>query len=71
MYKPTEVEVQSNLSRVRHAEGLIKQLPSNHDGRNTWLLNYGVGDEAQEKRRKRGLNWMRETEAAQTINHTT
>jgi len=34
-------EIQSGLDRVRAAEGLIRQLPDNHDGRNTWLLNYG------------------------------
>ena len=26
---------------VRWAEGLIRQLPVDHDGRNSWLLNYG------------------------------
>jgi len=36
-------EIQSRYSRVRHAEGLILQLPNDHDGRNTWLLNYGTG----------------------------
>ena len=34
-------EVQSGLSRVRWAEGLIRQLPEDHDGRNSWLMNYG------------------------------
>lgn len=37
----TPAEVQSGLDRVRFAEGLIRQLPADHDGRNTWLLNYG------------------------------
>lgn len=37
----TAAERQSGLDRVRAAEGLIKQLPSDHDGRNTWLANYG------------------------------
>lgn len=37
----TRAEIQSGLDRVRHAEGLIRQLPADHDGRNTWLLNYG------------------------------
>jgi hypothetical protein len=38
------------------AEGLILQLPEHHDGRNSWLLNYGQSDEAkviQEIRRQR------------------
>ena len=33
-------EVQSNHSRVKWAENLIRQLPETHDGRNSWLLNY-------------------------------
>lgn len=41
----TPAEVQSGLDRVRFAEGLIRQLPADHDGRNTWLLNYGQKDE--------------------------
>lgn len=36
-------EIQSGLDRVRWAEGLIRQLPDNHDGRNSWLANY-AGD---------------------------
>src|SRR5215217_1741905 len=46
-YKPTvieltQTEIQSGLDRVRFAELLIKQLPDNHGGRNTWLLHYGT-----------------------------
>lgn len=67
MYSPTKCETQSKLSRVRNAEGLILQLPVEHDGRNTWLLNYGVSDEARALRSKRGIAWIRETEAAETI----
>ena len=26
---------------ISWAEGLIRQLPTDHDGRNSWLLNYG------------------------------
>jgi hypothetical protein len=37
----TPAEIQSGLDRVRYAEMLIKQLPADHDGRNTWLMNYG------------------------------
>jgi ElaB/YqjD/DUF883 family membrane-anchored ribosome-binding protein len=32
---------------LKWAEGLILQLPINHDGRNSWLLNHGVGKQAQ------------------------
>lgn len=37
----TPAEVQSGYDRVAWAEGLIRQLPEAHDGRNSWLLNYG------------------------------
>lgn len=36
----TPQEVQSGLDRVKWAEGLISQLPLDHDGRNSWLRNY-------------------------------
>jgi hypothetical protein len=42
----TKAEIESGLSRVQWAEALIKQLPEEHEGRNSWLLNYG---KAQEK----------------------
>jgi hypothetical protein len=43
--RPTHIkllkhEIQSNYDRVQWAEGLIKQLPETHEGRNSWLLNY-------------------------------
>lgn len=44
--KLSKHEIQSGLSRVGNAEGLIEQLPKDHDGRNTWLMNYGTRDEA-------------------------
>lgn len=36
----TRAEIQSNFDRVRWAELLIRQLPEDHDGRNSWLFNY-------------------------------
>lgn len=36
----TEAETQSGYNRLQHATGLILQLPREHDGRNTWLMNY-------------------------------
>lgn len=65
-YVLTPVEIQSNLTRVRCAELLILQLPNDHDGRNTWLLNFGIGEEAQERRKRRGVAFIRETQAAET-----
>lgn len=49
----TPSERSSQIDRLRHAEGLILQLPHTHEGRNTWLLNYGLGDEATAMRRLR------------------
>lgn len=46
----TAHEVQSGHDRQKWAEGLILQLPENHDGRNSWLINYGETDEASAKR---------------------
>lgn len=65
--KLTGAEIQSGSNRQRWAEGLIRQLPATHDGRNSWLLNYGVGDEAQALRAKRGIAFNPEYQAAQTI----
>ena len=50
----TPFEIQSGSTRLNHAEGLILQLPPTHEGRNTWLLNYGVLMEAQAFRFARG-----------------
>lgn len=33
-------ETQSGLNRLGSATGLILQMPQNHDGRATWLMNY-------------------------------
>lgn len=46
----TEAEAKSGFDRVRWAESLIVLLPSEHEGRNSWLLNFGVGEEAVEIR---------------------
>lgn len=48
----TRAEVLSKHDRVRWAENLIKQLPVTHEGRNSWLLNYGRGEEARTLRYK-------------------
>lgn len=41
--KLSAYEIQSGYDRVRWAEDLILQLSENHDGRNSWLLNYSTG----------------------------
>lgn len=39
--KLTKAEVSSGYTRVQWAEDLIRQLPETHEGRNSWLMNYG------------------------------
>lgn len=34
-------ELRSGYSRVAWADDLIRQLPEAHEGRNSWLMNYG------------------------------
>jgi Papain family cysteine protease len=48
--KFTRAEIQSGSSRVVWAEGLILQMPPDHEGRNSWLLNYGISKQADEVR---------------------
>ena len=62
----TKSEVQSNHDRQDWAENLILQLPTDHDGRNSWLLNYGKGDEAKTLRAKRGLKFQPNLRACET-----
>lgn len=66
--KLSKSEKQSGLNRVKYAEGLILQLPSDHDGRNTWLLNYGTSEQAVEMRKQRGLKFIKKTQSAKTTN---
>lgn len=63
----TTAEINSNYDRVRWAEGLILQLPENHDGRNSWLLNYGTRDEAKLLRLMGGLSFDELTQSAERI----
>lgn len=53
--KLTPAEIQGGMSRQKWAEGLIEQLPVGHDGRNSWLMNFGVGEEATKLRAARDL----------------
>lgn len=62
----TGAEIQSGLDRVKAAEGLIQQLPKDHDGRNTWLLNYGIRGEATDLRSERGFVFHSDTMACET-----
>lgn len=60
-------EIQSGHDRVRWAEGLVAQLPAEHDGRNTWLLNFGVGVEAARLRARHGTKFNERTRSAETV----
>lgn len=51
--KLTGAETQSGHNRQSWAEGLILQLPKEHEGRNSWLLNYGKLTEAKLLRKKK------------------
>lgn len=62
--KLSKHEVHSGSNRVNHAEGLIEQLPKTHEGRNTWLLNYGVKKEAKKLRAKRSIKFNKKTMCA-------
>ena len=64
--KLSNAEIQSGYDRVNWAEGLILQLPDFHEGRNSWLLNYGKGSEATEMRAEKGILWISETQSAET-----
>ena len=63
----TKAEVCSGMNRVGWAELLIIQLPKNHDGRNSWLLNYGVSVEAVNLRKAKKLKFKKKTQAAETV----
>lgn len=61
----TAAEIQSGMDRQKWAENLILQLPITHNGRNSWLLNYGRGEFAQTLRKDRELLF---NELSQAVN---
>ena len=77
--KLSKMEIQSNHDRVKQAELLINQLPEDHEGRNSWLMNYGIAGPANRirmfdnvKRKKnnyspRELVWNFETECLNSV----
>lgn len=46
LFTPDPTERQSKVNRLQIATGLILQLPPEHDGRATWLLNYASHNDA-------------------------
>ena len=77
--KLSKAELQSGSTRVDWAEGLIEQLPPTHDGRNSWLMNYGTRKEARSIRARvekedaerwadpRKLDWDHETDCLKAV----
>ncbi len=63
-------EIQSRANRQQWAERLIAQLPTHHDGRNSWLINYGEGAEGASLRYNRNIAWDEETKSAHCTNET-
>jgi hypothetical protein len=63
--KLNEVEIRSNFDRVSYAERLILQLSEDHEGRNTWLLNYGKSDFAMNLRKEKNLDFNNETQSCE------
>jgi hypothetical protein len=59
----TRPEIQSGMDRQKWAENLILQLPIEHNGRNSWLLNYGRGEFAQTLRKDRQLLFNEQSQA--------
>ena len=70
--KLSKAELQSNISRVAWAEGLILQLPKEHEGRNSWLLNYGIGIDAimMRKEHESNLVWNKKTSCLESSDWT-
>ena len=62
----SKAELQSGYDRVRAAEDLIEQLPLQHEGASTWLLNYGTGVNAQKLRAQKGIEFVQYTSCAET-----
>jgi hypothetical protein len=60
-----DVEIQSKLTRVLRAEKLIMQLPADHEGRNSWLLNYGIEEESLLLRKNKNLEFDEETQSCE------
>jgi hypothetical protein len=48
-------EASSGPTRQDWARDSSNKLPRDHEGRNSWPLNYGVGAEAERLRSERGV----------------
>lgn len=68
--KLNRAEIESGLNRVVSAEQLILKLPPESEGRNSWLLNFGVGDEAKALRDFQRVLFDRKTNSAHLAGET-
>ena len=62
----TGAEEQSGYDRLTFVEDLVRQLPENHEGRNSWILNYSNREDANKMRADRGIKWDAYHQAAET-----
>lgn len=60
----SKAEMLCGLNRVKWAEGLISQLSPKHEGRNSWLLNFGIGEESVDLRKSRDIKFDDNTQSA-------
>lgn len=56
---------------MRFAEGLIEQLPDDHEGAINWLMNNGDGDKADNLRKKYGQPCPRRIILEETVENNT
>ena len=67
--KLNAAEISSKLDRVKWAELLILKLDEEYQARNSWLLNYGRGEEAKRLREFCGQVFDEETQSAGIVAH--
>lgn len=60
----SKAEMSCGLNRIKWAEDLISQLPPKHEGRNSWLLNFGISEEAVDFRKSRDIKFDDNTQSA-------
>lgn len=65
----TAAEIQSGLDRVKWAENLIRQLPEDHDGRNSWLMSYARVEEPSPEEKRLHLIRNACSEIHQAVEH--
>lgn len=65
----TGAEIQSGHDRQEWAEGLLLQfleLKPDHEGVQSWLLNFGRKSYSRRLRHERNIQWNKRTQSAET-----